>query len=222
MKRIRTARNTRTPSQHIKIFIWLPMLLGMVFSVQAEQSTGFKPPQLGAPTTRVGGGTRSMEDALEALNATISPKKVAVEPIQLLSSHTTNLSSIASPTLYWYVANIPPYAFELTVQQGKKTVLKKNIGAIKTAGLQTISLADYSVKLAADKSYTWTIAPIGATGIASATATVRYQKPSTSLVGAEQFIQAGYWYDGITQLITSHSPKLPELLQQEGLDINVP
>jgi hypothetical protein len=33
--------------------------------------------------------------------------------------------------------------------------------------------------------------------------------------------KAGYWYDAVAQLVETNSPKLPELLRQEGIAVTV-
>jgi hypothetical protein len=65
-------------------------------AIYAERSIAFKPPQLGTPAARVGGGTRSIQKALD------QAKLLSTEQhIQLLAANKTALTSSATPTLYF-------------------------------------------------------------------------------------------------------------------------
>lgn len=189
-----------------------------ICSVQAERVIQFKPPQLGAPNDRVPGGTRSITKALSQVQPS------TIDQVQLIAANQTRLTSLAAPTLYWYASNIPPYAVEITVQQGaNKPLLKKNIGVIRSAGIQAIRLADYGVALTSGQTYTWSVALITDSAHRSAdllaNATIRFEKSSTPLADVAQMNAAGYWYDAAAQLVESKSPQLAEFLQQEGINI---
>lgn len=204
--------------KRINSVILLTATLLSAFAVQAERTLSFTPPQLGAPEARVGGGTRGI-----LLNKP-SHQAASAGQVQLLAANKTGLSSLPSPTLYWYASSIPTYDVELTVQQGNnKPLLKKNIGKIKTAGTQAIRLADYGVSLVEGEDYTWSVALITDPKQRSADllidATVRYQKPTTPITDAAQMTAAGYWYDAVSDLVEKKSPKLQELLLQEGISI---
>jgi hypothetical protein len=202
--------------KRINSVILLTATLLSSFAVQAERTMSFTPPQLGAPNARVGGGTRGI------LNK--SHQVAAVGQVQLLAANKTGLSSLSSPTLYWYASSVPAYDVELTIQQGNnKPLLKKNIGAIKTSGIQTIRLADYGVNLVEGEDYTWSVALIADPKQRSADllidATVRYQKSAAPMTDVAQMTTAGYWYDAVSELVEKKSPKLQELLLQEGISI---
>jgi hypothetical protein len=175
------------------------------FAVQAKHSISFTllPPLGGFDTTM-----RSIGKRVE---------------IQLLAANYTGLSSLASPTLYWYASYAAPYNVEITVQsKAGKTVLKKNIGSVKSAGIQAIRLADYGVNLVEGEDYTWSIAVIANTAQPSnllADANVRYQKTASPLNDITQMITAGYWYDAVSELLETKSPQLQDVLVQEGISI---
>lgn len=201
------------------LFILFTVGLSPIFSAHAERSIQFKPPQLGAPNTRVGGGTRSIGKILGQAQLT------STEQIQLLAANQTGLTSLATPTLYWYASSIPPYSIEITVQQGgNQPLLKKNIGIIKSAGIQAIRLADYGATLVNGKDYTWSITlitdPTQRSADLLANATIRHQIPAAPLTDIAQMQAAGYWYDAVAQLVETKSPQLSEFLQQE--DISIP
>ena len=190
-------------------------------AIYAERSIAFKPPQLGTPAARVGGGTRSIQKALD------QAKLLSTEQhIQLLAANKTALTSSATPTLYWNTSSIPPYEVEISVQQGEnEPLLKKNIGIIKTTGIQAIRLADYGVTLVARQDYTWSVAlitdPAQRSADLLADATIRYETPTKPLTDTALMTKAGYWYDAVAQLVETNSPKLPELLRQEGIAVTV-
>jgi hypothetical protein len=194
--------------------ILLTTVLSPTFSAQAD---GFKPPQTGTPESRVGGGTRSITDILKQ----IEPQ--TTEQIKLLASNQTGLSSSAAPTLYWYTASVPSQPLEITVQSINevKPLLKKNIGIIRAAGIQTIRLADYGVKLEKGKNYTWSVSPPinNSAQAAFASASIRHETPKEPLTDLKQMTAAGYWYDAVKQLVESKSPQLSSFLQKEGISI---
>lgn len=205
--------------KHISLsLILLVAGLSPIFSVQAERDIQFKPPKLGAPDARVGGGTRSITKALSQVQASTS------EQIQLIAANQTRMTSQAAPTLYWYASNIPPYEVEITVQQGTgKPLLKKNIGVIKSVGIQSIRLADYGVALTSGQTYIWSVALITDSAHRAndllANSTIRYEKSSAPLTDVAEMDAAGYWYDAAAQLVESKSPQLVEFLQKEGINI---
>jgi hypothetical protein len=221
--------------------ILLAATLSACFSVQAEQAPTFKP-QSGAPASSAGSGThfnppqsvgapaRSTGSAtrgdLEEKAKQIQQPSVA-EQIQLLATKQTKLTALATPTLYWYASNTSPYNVKITVWQGEnEPLLEKNIGTIKTAGIQTIRLADYGVTLTAGQTYSWSVAvstdPKNPSGDLLVNATIRYEKPAKPLTDIEQQTKAGYWYDAVAQLAEAKKlPQLQDLLNKEGIAVTV-
>lgn len=204
-------------------------------------ANAFEPPQSGSPSDRVGAGTRLSDEQKEMPAA--APAKapmmkrayrpaapaapvfqyVIAEKAQLLAPNKTVLTASPTPTLYWYVSDIPPYSIEIIVHSKGKALLKKNLGIIKSSGMQSIRLADYGVHLKAGVDYTWSVAlimnPSQRNNDLVSNATIRYQKPIKPLTNIEQMKQAGYWYDAVAQLIESHAPQLSDLLLQEGIKL---
>jgi hypothetical protein len=207
--------------------LWAILCIAMLsptFFAQAEEPAAeFTPPQLGAPTARIGGGTR---DISNVLTGALTTPDQATAQIELLANHQIGLTSVATPTLYWYAPTLLPYNIEITVQQtNNPPLLKKTIGVIKTAGMQKIQLSNYGIKLMEGQDYTWSVTvitnPAQRTANVLTSAAIRYQQPSTPLTDTKQMLKEGYWYDAVTQLVESHSPQLTELLQQEDININL-
>lgn len=168
----------------------------------------FKPPHTNAPLNVVGGGMRELKPSVPA----------TTEQIQLLATNKVALTASAAPTLYWYAPSIPPYNIKITVQSKNQIILDKNIGVIKTKGYQQIRLADYGIKLTEGETYAWTVELLNPKQANNndlfANALVRYQTPSI------QTQQTDYWYDNVSQLVETNSPKLTPFLLREGIAIN--
>lgn len=185
-------------------------LFTMVFStwVFAEGVLVYKPPKIGAPAQRVGGGTRTIG--------------TAVQPIQVLAPQHVALTAQAQPVLYWYLneANTQSVEINLIQQNSEQTLLRKQLPAGLKAGLQIIRLSDDSVTLQAGENYQWSVALVGANGLsrdALVKATLRYELSKTDLASVEQKAEAGYWYDALQALIEQNSPLANELLTQIGV-----
>lgn len=193
----------------------------------------FKTPKTGAPTDRVGAGTRHSEDkedvpetVPETAPITRSIKQGdqsavdTLEKAQLLVSSHSSLTASATPTLYWYVTNVPAYGAEIVLQSSDKTVLKKTVN-VTTAGMQSIRLADLGVQLKAGASYVWSVSlivdPKQQSKNLSSFANIRYEPSSDSLTDVEDMKQAGYWYDAISRLVESKSPQLSDELSKQGI-----
>jgi hypothetical protein len=182
----------------------------------------FKPLKSGAPARSTGSGTRNPFNQEKQTQ----PPSVA-EQIQLLAVKQTGLTALATPTLYWYAPNISPYNVEITVRQGEnEPLLEKNIGVIKTAGIQAIRLASYGVTLTAGQTYNWSVAvitdPTKRSDDSLVNATIRYEKPAKPLTDIEQQTKAGYWYDAVAQLAEAKKlSQLQDLLNKEGIAVTV-
>lgn len=172
----------------------------------------YKPPQTGAPTTRVGGGTRGLSADMPHL--------------EVLAPLHTAFTAQAQPVLYWYLSRGDVQTVEIAViQEGVVTpVLERTLPPIKQAGLQKIRLADYGVSLQPGQEYRWSVAvvndPEQRSGDIVASATLRYKMPLSPLNTVEQQAEAGYWYDALQQLIETHSPLVNDLLKQ--IDLKMP
>lgn len=177
----------------------------------AETLLRYKPPQIGAPATRIGGGTRGL-----------SAQKPYVE---VLAPQNTALTSQPQPVLYWYLAQSGQQTIEITlIKDGvDQPLLETQLTAADKTGLQKIVLKDYAVSLQPGEEYRWSVAVVNdaeqRSGDLIASATIRYQTPTAPLTTVEQQAEAGYWYDALQQLLDSHSPLVNDLLKQIGLNI---
>ncbi len=188
----------------------LAFVLIQAFPVVAGNAVVFKPPQMGAPATRVGSGSRGSSDHDARL--------------QVLAPEQTALTSQASPTLYWFISKAGPAKVEITLTQGEaEPLLEKTINGIEKSGIQAISLQDSAVKLQAGQEYTLTVAlvnnPEQRSGDVVSSATLKYQVPTKPWADAAEMAEAGYWYDTLDELVTSKSPQLASLLKQVGISL---
>ena len=185
-------------------------VLLQAFPVVADNAVVFKPPQMGAPATRVGGGSRGSSEHDARL--------------QVLAPEQTSLTSQASPTLYWFISKPSPAKVEITLTQGEaEPLLEKTINGIQKPGIQEINLQSLGIKLQPDHEYTLTVAlvnnPEQRSGDIVSSATLKYQIPAKPFANATEMAEAGYWYDTLDKLITSKSPQLASLLQQVGISL---
>jgi hypothetical protein len=171
----------------------------------------FKPPQLGAPATRVGGGTRGLGSGAVT--------------VQVLAPSQTSYTSNSAPTLYWYLSEVSNKEVEisLTIDNQSEPILEKNLGVVKNAGIQAIRLADYGIQLAPNQDYRWAVAvvndPEQRSNDAFASATIRLQPLAKPITDLATLAAQGYWYDTLDQLVSHKSKQLNTLLEQGGINL---
>jgi len=206
----------------------LPMV---VEQVGAEP---FQPKVEGAPSRRVGGGTRGTTTEIPSLVA--------------LSTEEVGKTTSAQPTLLWSVSKAVKKPFKFTLiyanplsvkppatEPVKEVVLKDVVD-----GVQAIRLADYGVTLQPNVEYEWSVSIImgnkEGSGDISATGAIMYTPDKELLakvasVDEKQrpnlYQKAGYWYDAmaeLSQLVTKYQQdealrqQRTALLQQVKLD----
>lgn len=183
------------------------------FSALADDPMiAFKPPQLGAPATRIGGGTRGLGSGAVT--------------VQVLAPSQISYTSNPTPTLYWYLSDVSNHEIEisLTIDNQSEPVLEKNLGVVKTAGIQAIHLADFGVQLKPNQDYRWAVAvvndPEQRSNDAFASATVRLQILDKAITDPATLAAAGYWYDTLDQLIARKSNQVNTLLEQGGISLS--
>lgn len=117
----------------------------------------FTPKVDGAPARRVGGGTRGLADS------DVLPVVAAIAP------ESTGFTVSEQPTLYWYLSEYwqVPFRFSLTYDDseiGTNVSLEDSIDPVldveikqPMSGIQAFDLADYDVALKPEITYRWAI-----------------------------------------------------------------
>jgi hypothetical protein len=159
----------------------------------------YVPPRRGAPGGRVGGGTRGVGDERMSL--------------QVLAPDHVGLTAQEQPILYWYISKLPQYPLEFRIVEGQAVspILKTQIRLPVQAGIQSLRLADYQVRLLPGKEYGWFIAgvrdPKNRSKDILASGLVQYIVPAGTLQAklgrieknelVKIYAEEGLWYDAI-------------------------
>lgn len=190
----------------------------------------YKPPLRGAPLTRVGGGTRSMGNALA---------------VNVLAPNDTGLTTQERPTIYWFASQPIDKPVELTItsteslQAAATPVFEITLQPPVAKGIHAFRLADHGVALKPGVEYQWFVAvvrnPAQRANDVLAGGTIKRVTDSpvqAQLKQASQaqlpalYAEAGLWYDAIDQLSreisANHSnrqlrERRATLLEQVGL-----
>lgn len=193
----------------------LPLLFAALLPAlpaHADKPIFFKPPAMGAPATRIGGGTRG-----------ISGESVK---IQVLAPDQTALTSRAAPTLYWHVSGPSSRSVEvsLSLESESEPVVEKKLGQVAAPGIQAIRLAELGVELKPGQEYRWVVALVAdaeqRSGDQFASATIRRETPAQPLFDAADLAAAGYWYDALEQLVEGKSAQVDDLLGQADIHLS--
>jgi len=162
----------------------------------------FVPHDVGAPKVTDAGGVRGIGSA---------PKLLVLAPERL------SLSLSPSPTLYWYVskATETPVRFTLLSDDPNivDPILEVDLGARSGPGIYSIPLAQYGVRLASKRRYSWSVAvsskdgsfseePVAQTWLEhSPSATLDpFLATSSPFDQTVEFANNGYWYDAINMV----------------------
>ena len=197
----------------------------------------YKPPMLGAPRLRVGGGVRGAED-------NDAPVLQVLAPLQC------GLTTRKQPILYWHLDKPAQHALEITVMEvGGVSPLARElqVGPI-AAGLHAFRLAGQDKSLGIGKEYEWFVAVIldpaqRSKDIIASGGLRRIAMPdglqgqlNTAQVGEDGLLYAGagLWYDAIDALVeglgktadkATLSGQFSAILKQEeiiGISLTVP
>ena len=181
----------------------------------------FKAPNLGAPQTRVGGGSRGVNGATVNLQVLV-PEQIA-------------LTTQAMPSLYWYQSAPAEAHLEVTlVEPGepKPLLSLKAPSAKSTAGIHRLNLAQHKLELKPGVTYRWTVALVtdekNRSSDLIATGAIQRVEPGkewgAKLLAAspsekvEIYAQEGIWYDALqllSELITAN-PNEPAFRDQRA------
>lgn len=184
------------------------------FSAAALPAEGlliYKPPAVGAPSARSGGGTRAL---------------MADLPLRLLTPTGIGWTSRASPILYWYSGKTGDQVAEIALirQDDNQTLLEKTL-SVQRPGIQRIRLGDYGLSLPAGTVCRWSMALTadrsGSSSDWFADGAILYQPSDTATMSAAEFAEKGYWYDALAKLLENgaggFSDQLEALLEQGGV-----
>jgi hypothetical protein len=162
---------------------------------QTADMIHYKPPSRGAPRLRVGGGTRASGPSLVV--QTLAPAHVA-------------LTMDAAPTLYWYVASVPPESvkieFTLLDEDGIDPVASFELPHPEAPGIQALRLADHGISVEPGIDYEWSIAlvvdPSKRSHDVVSTAWLRRVDPTDGErpLTARELAERSLWYDALATL----------------------
>lgn len=109
----------------------------------------YKPPRRGAPGGRVGGGTRGDYD-------------IYMTVYVLAPGEIRGLTSQDQPDLYWYISKpcTAPIVFTLIDEEATDPLIETRLESPIPAGVHSIQLSDYGVRLSPDKMYRWSVAVV--------------------------------------------------------------
>lgn len=174
-----------------------------IASARADDAPTYRPPLRGAPGGRIGGATRGGAEQLPRLDV-IAPE--------------THVGQAATdqPTLYWFVSKPVTLPMQLTLvtDVAPKPVLEVNVPASGKAGMLSLNLADYKVKLVPNAEYEWSIAvvvdPKQRSNDLVSTGVVKLVPPPADIAQklasapaaarAAVYAENGYWYDAFDAL----------------------
>jgi hypothetical protein len=181
-------------------------------TVIAESPILFKPPSSGAPSAQRGGGTRGSSYTSVAIQALVPQEHIA-------------LTSQESPTLYWHISQAAPYnvEFSLSVENSGEIIVEDLLPPVTKAGIQSITLSAFNVKLQEGTTYLWSIALVvdpndRAKDILISTA-MRREHTIIDLNDAAQLAQAGFWYDTLHYVSDKKPSQVSALLKQIGITL---
>jgi|WetSurMetagenome_2_1015567.scaffolds.fasta_scaffold25944_2 hypothetical protein len=180
--------------KHLTILAMLSVLSPQLFA-----DPTYVPPEVGAPTRRVGGGTRGAGDHF--------PTVTVIAPL------TIGYTLQASPTLFWAIEKTVPYQIEISMfrPDREQPLFEKRI-TIDKAGVHSFSLKDLGITLEKNQSYEWFVALIknpknrnedvltsGLIKYVNKTDNLQQCLNKNPLVYAA-YAECGVWYDAIMEL----------------------
>ncbi len=193
-----------------------------------KQTVTYIPPFRGAPTRRIGGGTRA--------------PGVPNASLVVFASEATGLTIHAQPSLYWFLSKKTdrPIEFTLTDPRAIQPVIRTILGGSHVADVHELSLAEHGVELKPGVQYEWAVAlvndprrrsrdvvssgTISRIVLAANMNNLIERLPETARAGF--YARNGLWYDAIaavSRAIASHPDdrslreERDSLLRQVGL-----
>ena len=179
----------------MKRFLLFVASLSLVLPATAQQGEEpeYVPPSRGAPTGRVGGGTRGLR----------------VLPLAALAPDHTGLTISAQPALYYFLpsASGVRVAVRVAGDPNAQPLLEKDFAPPPRAGIQKLELKALGVTLAPGVEYRWTVSDART----SSTAMIRWVDVSADLsrklngvpAGRHRYTllaREGVWYDALDEV----------------------
>lgn len=184
----------------------------------------YKPPNRGAPKTRVPGGSRGGDEQVALELHTVTPEH-------------TGWSATAKPVFYWYIDRATKNPITLTLVEEKlrpespDPLVEVTLDGVGRPGIHTFPIDDdVAARLERGREYRWSVAIIfdpkqwSRNVVASATVLIpnesdgnidSYRALSNTPQVAE-YASTGYWYDAYHTLsvLIERNPSLSELQMQ--------
>jgi len=180
----------------------------------------YKPPEVGAPGGRVGGGTRGPGGDLPVLS--------------VLAPDHTGLTAQDQPSLFWYVSNQTAHPVELTIidDQTVQPLLALRIDVPVQPGVRHVRLSEHDIHFMLGKQYKWFVALVvdpdrRSKDVVAGGAIERVELPQAlreKLAQAEKaevpylYAEAGFWYDALAAIsdLIDAAPDDPVLRKQRA------
>jgi hypothetical protein len=175
----------------------------------------YKPPPRGAPSGRVGMGTRGVHPPPQ---------------IWALAPDHPGLTTREQPSLYWYVSKPVATRIEITAFSNQRvtTILEKRVASSAAGGVQKMDLARYAIRLQPGVEYRWSVTLESDPRQSSNSAAIERIVASLQLAKrieatprtehAAVYAEEGIWYDAIASLgeLIEQSPDDPALRLQRA------
>ena len=176
----------------------------------AESLFTYTPPKSGAPSGRLGGGTRGID--IDIFNITlIAPQYIA-------------FTSQSQPKFYWYLVQEKQKIVKFTLfREGSiQPLLEKKLLSNTKTKLQSLNLRDYGIFLNEGEEYYWSVTIIdsGTKKTNMASAIFQYKSIPTPLLTSKKLAK-GYWYDELQKLIEAQSPLTNDFLKQSNINVKL-
>lgn len=172
------------------LFLIASLCLGLPAVAQQGDDPEYNPPTRGAPSGRVGGGTRGLR----------------VLPLAALAPDHTGLTISAQPALYYFLpsASGVRVALRPAGNPSAQPLLEKDFAPPAHAGIQRLELKALGVTLAPGVEYRWTVSDART----SSTGMIRRIEPAADLArqlnglpaGRSRYTllaREGVWYDAL-------------------------
>lgn len=181
----------------------------------------YRPPQRGAPTGRVGGGTRGTSARDSFVLSALAPNHMG-------------LTMSDQPSLYWFISSSTALPVELAVADPRKIepVIEARLPSPVAAGVHRIRLTDYGIRLEPGVAYRWSITVVPDANRRSrdilASGTIERVEPPAGLQDklAQSpkerlpflYAESGLWYDALAAAsdLMENAPNEPAFRKQWG------